>query len=106
MARPSDIIVVGAGVVGCAVAHELARRGVPALMLDAATVRAEEPQLADGAAGGLLIETHGVVAAADLTRALAAAARRAGARLVEASRVRRIALRDGDTVVETDRGSL
>jgi len=198
MARPSDIIVVGAGVVGCAVAHELARRGasvdivderpvamgatqasagvlapyiearegsplleltvrslelfddfvaraasesgvavmyrrngtidvgmneaemtslqrkadvltrrgVPALLLDAASVRAEEPQLADGAAGGLLIQTHGFVGAADLTRALAAAARRAGAQLVEASRVRRIALRDGDTVVETDRGSL
>jgi len=87
-------------------ADVLARRGVPALLLDAATVRAEEPQLADGAAGGLLIETHGVVAAADLTRALAAAARQAGAQLVEASRVRRIALRDGDTVVETDRGSL
>src|SRR5204863_324490 len=42
-------------------ADVLGRRGVPALMLDAATVRAEEPQLADGAAGGLLIETHGVV---------------------------------------------
>ena len=198
MARPSDIIVVGAGVVGCAVANELARRGasveivddrpvamgatqasagvlapyiearegsplleltvrslalfddfvaraaadsgvgvmyrrngtvdiattdaemaslrttagvlarrdVPALLLDAATVRAEEPQLGDGVVGGLLIETHGFVAAADLTRALVAAARRAGAQLIEASRVRRIARREGDTVVETDRGSL
>src|SRR5262245_43314037 len=27
MARSHDIIVVGAGIVGCAVAHELARRG-------------------------------------------------------------------------------
>ena len=25
--RPSDIIVIGAGIVGCAVAYELARRG-------------------------------------------------------------------------------
>jgi len=198
MARPSDIIVVGAGVVGCAVANELARRGasveivddrpvamgatqasagvlapyiearensplleltvrslalfddfvarasadsgvsvlyrrngtvdvavteaemialrskaavlarlgVPALLLDASTVRSEEPQLGDGVLGGLLIETHGFVAAADLTRALAAAARRAGAQLIEANRVRRIVRRDGDTVVETDRGSL
>jgi glycine oxidase len=198
MGRPSDIIVIGAGIVGCAVAHELARRGasveivddrpvgmgatqasagvlapfiearegsplleltvrsldlfdefiarvagdsgatlayrrtgtldvaitdadmrtlretadvlarrhVPALLLDAAGVRAEEPQLADGALGGLLIEAHGYVAAADLTRALVTAARRHGAQLIEQSRVRRILRSDGDIVVETDRGSL
>ena len=198
MARPSDIIVVGAGIVGCAVAHELAsrgasveivderpvgmgatqasagvlapyiearegsplldltvrslslfdtfvervsresgiavpyrrsgtidiavngaelgalretaavlaRRGVPALLLDAQTVLAEEPQLGGRAVGGLLIESHGFVGAADLTRALAAAARRRGAQLVEHSRVRRITRLHGDMVIETNRGSL
>src|SRR5829696_7233117 len=60
----------------------LARLGVPALLLDAAGVREEEPQLAHGALGGLLIEAHGYVGAADLTRALAAAARRCGAQLI------------------------
>jgi glycine oxidase len=84
----------------------LARRGVPALLLDGMTVRSEEPHLGDGAAGGLLIETHGFVAAGDLTRALATAARRYGAQLIEPSRVRRIASNGGDVVVDTDRGSL
>ncbi len=198
MSRPSDIIVIGAGIVGCAVAYELARRGasveivddrpagmgatqasagvlapyiearegsplldltvrslglfddfvarvatdsgitipyrrtgtldvafddremlelrktagvlrvrgVPAVTLDAAGVRSEEPQVAPSAIGGLLIETHGFVAASDLTRALATAARRHGAQLLEQSPVRRITLVDGDVVVETDRGSL
>ena len=34
MARPSDIVVVGAGIVGCAVAYELARRGASVQVLD------------------------------------------------------------------------
>src|SRR5260221_128126 len=34
MGAPSDIIVVGAGVVGCAVAHELARRGASVEIVD------------------------------------------------------------------------
>src|SRR6476660_7374279 len=34
MTPPSDIIVVGAGVVGCAVAHELARRGASVEIVD------------------------------------------------------------------------
>src|SRR5262249_14560144 len=84
----------------------LERRGVRALRLDALAVRGEEPHLGDGVAGGLLIETHGFVAAAELTRALATAARRRGAQLIEPSRVRRIAVSGGDVVVETDRGSL
>src|SRR5262249_10593149 len=89
-----------------ATADTLQRRGVTALLLDASLTRAEEPQLGDGAAGGLLIETHGFVAAADLARALVQAARRHGAQLIDSSRVRRILQRDGDVVVETDRGSL
>src|SRR5258706_6754315 len=48
----------------------LASRGVPALLLDAAAARTEEPHLADGVTGGLLIDTHGFVGAGDLTRAL------------------------------------
>lgn len=84
----------------------LTRRGVPALLLDAEAAHAEEPHLGDGVLGGLLIEPHGFVAAADLTRALVAAARRHGAQLVEQSRVRRIHEQDGDLIVETERGSL
>jgi len=84
----------------------LARRGVPALMLDAAATRSEEPLVADDVIGGLLIEEHGYVAAPELTRALVAAARAHGAQLVEQSRVRRIRRRDGDAVVDTDRGTL
>jgi glycine oxidase len=32
--RPSDIIVIGAGIIGCAVAHELARRGASVRIVD------------------------------------------------------------------------
>src|SRR5690349_10162421 len=32
--RPSDIVVVGAGVIGCAVAYELARRGASVQIVD------------------------------------------------------------------------
>jgi glycine oxidase len=34
MGRPSDIIVVGAGIIGCAIAHELARRGASVEIVD------------------------------------------------------------------------
>ena len=87
-------------------AEMLTRRGVRATVFDALTVREEEPHLGDGAAGGLLIDTHGFVGASDLTRALATAARRCGAQLLEPSRVRRVVCSNGDVVVETDRGSL
>jgi glycine oxidase len=87
-------------------AQVLARRGVPALLLDAPTARAEEPLAAEDATGALLIEEHGYVSANELTRALVAAARHHGAQLVEQSRVRRIHQRDGDVIVDTDRGSL
>ena len=87
-------------------AAALTNRGVSARLLDAAAVRAEEPQLADGVVGGLLIETHGFVVASELTRALLVSATRAGAQLVEQNRVRRIAPRDGRIAVDTDRGTL
>jgi glycine oxidase len=34
MPRPSDIVVVGAGIIGCAVAYELARRGASVQLVD------------------------------------------------------------------------
>jgi glycine oxidase len=89
-----------------AAASVLARRGVKATLLDAAGVRAEEPQIGGDAVGGLLIDAHGFVAAGDLTRALVAAARAHGAQLLEQSRVERIAAQAGEVVVETSRGSL
>ncbi len=89
-----------------ATADVLARRGVPALMLDAASARAEEPLVADDVVGALLIEEHGYVSAPELTRALVAAARAHGAQVLEPTRVRRIAARGGDAVVETDHGTL
>src|SRR5258708_520727 len=86
-------------------ASVLERRGVPALLLDASASRTEEPLLGDGVAGGLLIEAHGVVAAGELTRALAAAARRSGGQLVEQSPGPRLAARDdGEMGVETHPG--
>jgi glycine oxidase len=86
-------------------AAALARRGVDADLLDGAAARSEEPQLSADAAGGLLIRAHGFVAVNDLTRAVAAAARRHGAQFVEHSRVRRISGANGVSV-DTDRGSL
>lgn len=87
-------------------AGALAERGVAARPLDAADVRLEEPYVGDGAVGGLLIDAHGFVGAGELTRALVIAAGRAGAELIEPSRVRRIARNNSGIVVETDRGRL
>jgi glycine oxidase len=87
-------------------AARLEGRGVPMALLDASAAHAEEPGLGGDIAGGLLIPVHGFVAAADLARALIAAARRRGAQLVEGSRVRRITRRQKELLVETERGSL
>ena len=87
-------------------AARLEAQGVQLGVLDAQTVRAEEPELGAEVAGGLLVPTHGFVAVADLMRSLAAAARRLGAGLIEGRRVRRIARAGDDLTVETDRGSL
>jgi glycine oxidase len=198
MPRPPDIIVVGAGIVGCAVACELARRGASVQiveeraagmgathaaagilaphievssptafldlavrslglfddfiaraqadsgmsvlyrrtgtlqvattedgmrglrnaaarleaqhvvlgLLDAQTVFAEEPHLSQDVVGGLVVPLHGFVATGELIRALAGAARRHGAQVIEGSRVRRIVAAGGDVTVETDRGPL
>lgn len=84
----------------------LQRLRVPARLLDPAATRSEEPLVDDAVVGALLVEAHGFVAAADLTRALAAAAKRRGAKLVESSRVRRIATRNKQAVVHTDTNSV
>jgi Predicted dehydrogenase len=73
-----------------AAAGTLAARGVAAELFDARGARTAEPHLNVDVLGGLLIPSHGFVAAADLTRALAAAARRHGAQLIEHGRAVRI----------------
>ncbi len=84
----------------------LSRLGVAAELLDGPAARREEPYLPADVAGALLVPTHGFVAANQLTQALAAAARRLGAQLVEGGRVRRIASVGGDLRVDTDSGAL
>jgi len=89
-----------------ATAQRLSRRNVSAEVVDRIAVHEHEPQLADAALGGLLIPSHGFVSAPELTRALAAAARRRGVQIIEHGAVRCIA-RDGDSVsVETERGQV
>jgi glycine oxidase len=89
-----------------AIASFLKRRGVPALLLDPAATKNEEPHLGGTPAGALLIEQHGFVAATDMTRALAVSARRHGAQVIEQTRVRRILRQNAELIVETDRGTL
>jgi glycine oxidase len=87
-------------------AAALRARGVSVELADATGVRALEPHVSGDVAGGLMIAPHGFVAAADLTRALAAGARRRGAQLLEQGRVRRVSHRGSNFTVDTDRGSL
>lgn len=88
-----------------AMREALAARDVAAEWLDKTAVHDREPLLSHDVLGGLLIPTHGYVAAAQLTAALAAAARSYGTAAVHHARVQRIAQSGGDLVVETDRGS-
>jgi glycine oxidase len=83
----------------------LARMHVPAAFLDAASVRSEEPLLADHASGGLRIDTHGFVAAAELTSALAHASRLHGATFIEPGVVHALRPVGPDILIETDRGA-
>src|ERR1700716_4192770 len=48
MARPSDIIVIGAGIVGCAVAEELSRRGASVEIVDERSVAMGATQASAG----------------------------------------------------------
>jgi glycine oxidase len=84
----------------------LAARAVASELLDARTVREQEPHLTSEAISGLVIPSHGFVGAEALTNALVRAARQHGAQLVEHRRVRRIAQSGPDLVVDTDRGPL
>ena len=87
-------------------ADALRTKGIAADILDGREVRNEEPHLSADATGGLLIATHGFVMAAELTRALAAAAKKSRAEIV-AGRVMRIAAgTDHAIVIDTDRGRL
>jgi glycine oxidase len=102
-----DVALVPTAISELAARHAfLAGKGVSAELMDAAGARAAEPRLSADVLAGLLIPTHGFVAAGDLTRALASAARVHGARLIECGRVRQVRC-DGDELrVETERGSL
>ena len=64
-------------------------------VLDASSVRTLEPQLANQILGGLLVEPHGFVAAAELTNALQRAAGAHGVTFVSSTMVKGVA-RQGD----------
>jgi glycine oxidase len=87
-------------------ARVISRLGVEARLLDGPSARAEEPLANPGVVGGLLVEAHGFVAPTALTHALAAAARRNGARFLEPARVQSIAPRGADSVVTVDDASI
>ena len=89
-----------------AIAGLLASRDVGAEIVDGEAARREEPYLSGDVVGGLVIPTHGFVAATELTHALAAAARRHGAQVIEGGRVCRIARTDGDFLIETGRETI
>ena len=84
----------------------LKAHGVALRLLDAPATRAEEPHLGADVAGGLLIESHGFVNAGELTRGLAAAARRHGADFVHGARALRVSPRARGVIVETSREAL
>ena len=42
MEREADVVVVGAGIVGCATAYYLARRGVRVVVVERGTVAGEQ----------------------------------------------------------------
>jgi glycine oxidase len=86
-------------------AAALLRAGVACERLDGAAAHELEPQLATGIAGALLVHTHGFVAQEVMTAALAEAARRRGAAILE--RTVFAVRRAGSTLVaDTDKGPL
>jgi glycine oxidase len=89
-----------------ATAAMLRRRGVAGDLLDRAGALSAEPHLAGDVLAGLLVPAQGAVSAPALTSALAAAARRRGARFVEHGSVRRIRSGGRAVIVETEGESL
>src|SRR5262245_3369274 len=89
-----------------ATAAKLDAYDVASTLLDARETLQEEPQLAGDIAGALLVPTHGYVAAAQLTRALMAAACRLGATFYDARCARRISCSGDGIAVNTDRGQI
>jgi len=87
-------------------ADRLRARAVHADVLDSDAVRREEPHLNAAVAGGLLIAAQGFVSAAQLTRALAAAARALGVRFLDGLRVHRLSGSGASICLETSRGPL
>jgi glycine oxidase len=86
-------------------AMALARNRVESSMLDADAARRLEPQLSGRVMAALLVPSHGHVAAAPLTEALAEAARARGVRLATAS-VRSIEGGPNGACVTTDAGTV
>ncbi len=84
----------------------LAARGVTVQWLDADDVHEREPALGPAVRGGLAISGQGFVAVTELTRALVAAARTLGARVIEQGRVHRIEASGREMSVVTERGRL
>lgn len=74
-----------------ATAARHAADGIACELLDREALGRREPDLADAVVGGLFVPTHGFVAAAELTAALARAAKRRAATVVEEGAVHRIA---------------
>lgn len=66
MGRTSDVVIVGAGIVGCAVARELARRGLSVRVLEARAAAAGATQASAGMLAPYL-EGHAGTAFLDLT---------------------------------------
>ena len=57
MSQSSDVVVIGAGIVGCAIAYELARRGASVQVVDGRTIGMGATQASAGILAPYL-ETH------------------------------------------------
>ena len=85
-----------------AIARVLRARGLEAELLDSEDVRRCERHLSTDVVGGLLIPTHGFVAATELSCALVSAAERTGATFEAQTRVSRVSHEDDSVTVHAD----
>jgi glycine oxidase len=81
-------------------------RGIGASLLDASAIRRSEPELAADVVAGVLIPAHGMVAAAEMAAALAAAAEARGAVIEPARSVRSVSQEGARLRVDTAAGPL